>query len=148
MGCIPQTLLQVLDHYKGVPSWPFTIENSDGQVERNVYQDNNALLKYPYGNTIFAIASFSFYLFLMTIFFAWDKIFKEDGLLSTLFKSIPNPFPNPCCNPQSEDSDPSLSNDEEDRGQEFELAIREPSSARSIQDSDSVKNLEKVISRY
>merc|ERR1719167_1162489 len=94
-------------------------------------QDNNALLKYPYGNTIFSIATFSFYLFLMAIFFAWDKIFKEDGLLCTLFKSIPNPFPNPCCNPQSGNSEPSSSNDKEDRGQEFELDIREPSSAES-----------------
>ena len=69
------------------------------------HQENNPLFKYPYGNTIFAITTFLFYLFLMTIFFAWDKIFKEDGLLCTLFKSIPNPFPNPCCNPQSGDSD-------------------------------------------
>ena len=149
MGCLPQTLLLVLDHHKGVPSWPFTrVNHYDGQIVHNANQDNNALFKSPYGNTIFAIATFSFYLFLMTIFFAWDKIFKEDGLLCTLFKSIPNPFPNPCCNPQSEDSDPSSSNDEEDRGQEFELVIREPSSAESIQDSDSVNNLDEVISRY
>ena len=143
MGCLPQAALIILDYYKGVPSWNF-----NAHYYGSIAQDNNALLKYPYGNTIFSIATFSFYLFLIAIFFAWDKIFKEDGLLCKLFKSIPNPFPNPCCYPQSEDSDPSSSNGEEDRGQEFEMTIRGPSSAESIQDSDSVNNIEEVISRY
>ena len=149
MGCLPQAALLLLDYYKGVPSWDFNAVYPNAVI-KNIFpkQDNNALLKYSNGNTIFSIATFFFYLLLMTIFFAWDKIFKENGLLCVLFKSIPNPFPNPCCNPKSEDSDPSSSNEEEDRGQELELTIREPSSAESIQDSDSVKNLQEVISRY
>ena len=89
-----------------------------------------------------------FYLFLMTIFFGWEKIFKEDGLLCAFCKSMLKPCPNPCCNPQSKDSDPSTSNEEENRDQAFELVFREPSSCGSIQDFDAVKNLERVKSRY
>ena len=63
MGCVPQAALIILDYYKGVPSWDF-----NAQAAGLPAQDNNALIKYPYGNTIFAIATFSFYLFLMTIF--------------------------------------------------------------------------------
>ena len=147
MGCLPKTLLLVLDHYKGVPSWPFTEENDYGQIERNVYQDNNALFKYPYGNTIFATATFSFYLFLMTIFFSWDKIFKEDGLLCTFCKSIPNPCPNPCSTPQSEDPDPSTVDDNENE-LDLEQSSRASTSAGSIQDNESVASLNEVCISY
>ena len=144
MGCIPQALLIILDVYKGVPSWDFNAVNRSGVS----IQDNNALLRYPYGNIIFSIATLFFYLFLMTIFFGWEKIFKEDGLLCAFCKSMPKPCPSPCCNPQSKDSDPSTSNEEENRDQAFELVFREPSSCGSIQDFDVVKNLERVKSRY
>merc|ERR1712018_627526 len=106
MGCVPQILLLVLDHYKGVPSWPFTKENDEGQMEYNTRQDSNALFKYPYGNTIFSIATLSFYLFLMTIFFAWDKLYHDDGLICTLCKRICSPCRNPCSNPRSEEPIP------------------------------------------
>ena len=138
MGFIPQTLLLVVDHYKGVSSWPF---------EQNHVQDNNALLKYPYGNTIFAIATFSFYLFLMTIFFSWDKIFKEDGLLCTFCKSIPNPCPNPCSTPQSEDPDPSAV-DANENERDLQKSSRASTSAGSIQDNESVASLIEVCISY
>ena len=64
LGCIPQILLLALDHYKRVPYWNF---NGD----RN--HDTNALLKYPYGNTIFSISTFILYLCSTIIFFVWDK---------------------------------------------------------------------------
>ena len=147
MGCVPQTLLPVLDHYKGVPSWPFTSENIIGEIENNPFQDNNALLKYPYGNTIFSIATFSFYLFLMSIFFSWDKIFKEDGLLCTFCKSIPNPCPNPCSTPQSEDPDPSTV-DANENERDLQQSSRASTSAGSIQDNESVASLAEVCIRF
>ena len=144
MGCLPQALLIILDLYKGVPSWNFNAVNSDGVS----IQDNNALLRYRYGNIVFSIATFFFYRFLMKIFFGWDRIFKEDGLLCTFCKSMPNPCSNHCCNPQSKDSDPSTSNDEGNRDQAFELAIRDSSWSGCVQGFDSVKNREEVKSRY
>ena len=134
MGCVPQTLLLVLDHYKGVPSWPFTRENSNGQIEHNKYQDNNVLLKYPYGNTIFAIATFSFYLFLMTMFFAWDKLFQDDGLICTLCKRIWSPCRNPCSNPQSEESNPSTAVDDENEEEDDEPSVSDLNSASALPD--------------
>ena len=69
IGCLPQILLTILDHYKGVTSWDFE-EVYDGIP----MQDNNALLKHPYGNTILSITTFLLYLILTTIFFAWDEL--------------------------------------------------------------------------
>ena len=153
MGCLPQTLLLVLDHYKGVPTWPFTKEINrfypiyKVQIVKDDLQDNKALLKNPYGNTIFSIATFSFYLFLMTIFFSWNKIFKEDGLLCTFCKSIPNPCPSPCSSPQSEDPDPSTVDDNEnERG--LEQSSRASTSAGSIQENESAASLNEVCISY
>ena len=72
IGCLPQILLTILDHYKGVTSWDFE-EVYDGIP----MQDNNALLKHPYGNTILSITTFLLYLILTTIFFAWDELVKK-----------------------------------------------------------------------
>ena len=72
IGCLPQILLTILDHYKGVTSWNFE-EMFDGVP----MQDNNALLKHPYGNTILSITTFLLNLILTTIFFAWDEIVKK-----------------------------------------------------------------------
>ena len=134
MGCLPQTLLLVLDHYKGVPSWPFTREISEGKIVHNLAQDNNALLKYPYGNTIFAIATFSFYFFLMTIFFAWDKLFQDDGLICTLCKRICPPCRNPCYNPQSEEPYPATAVDDENAEEDDEPSVSDLNSAAALPD--------------
>ena len=87
MGCLPQVLLISLDYYRGVTAWSFTIVDSKGQIFRNRNQANNALLKYSYGNTIFSIATFLFYLFLIVIFFTWDKMFKSFGLCCSFCKA-------------------------------------------------------------
>ena len=85
MGCIPQIMLVAFDHYRKVPDFEF---ESD-------FQSSNALLKYRNGNTIFSIATLALYLCLTTLFFAWDKLFKDDGLLCTLCKTCRS-FPYPC----------------------------------------------------
>ena len=85
IGCIPQIMLIAFDHYRKVPDFEF---ESD-------FQSSNALLKYRNGNTIFSIATLALYLCLTTLFFAWDKLFKDDGLLCTLCKTCRS-FPYPC----------------------------------------------------
>ena len=153
MGCLPQTLLLVLDHYRGVPSWlftPFTFENSEGQIVHEVAQDNNALLKYPYGNTIFAIATFSFYLFLMTIFFAWDKLFQDDGLICTLCTRICSLCRNPCSNPQSEEPNPSTTVDDKNKEEDGEPSFSDLNSTAAIPDigGDEATDEVKIINYH
>lgn len=116
MGCIPEIMLIALDQYRKVPDWDF--EDS--------LQDNNALFKYPNGNTIFSIATLSLYLCLTTIFFGWDKLFKDDGKLCTFCKMICRPFRNPCSSPLSEESDRATANNEETPQNDHEPAIENP----------------------
>ena len=114
IGCLPQILSVAMDQYKQIAEWYRKEEYyySDGET--------NALIKHPYGNTIFAISSFLLYLFLTTIFFSWERIFKDDGCLCTLCKSLCRPCPNPCHKPQSEESDPSTVKNQDDTEQGHE----------------------------
>ena len=76
IGCLPQILLIAMDQYRQVPTW---------YRKTNVYtRDSDGLIKHNYGNTIFAIASFLLYLFLTTMFFTWERKFKDNGCLNNL----------------------------------------------------------------
>ena len=55
IGLLPQCILLFTDYYKGVPSWGFAGTTS---WEQGVMEDNDALIKHPYGNTILSIAYF------------------------------------------------------------------------------------------
>ena len=79
----------------------------------------------------------------MTIFFSWDKIFKEDRLLCTFCKSIPNP----CSTPQSEDPDPSTVDDNENE-RDLQQSSRASTSAGSIQENESAASLNEVCISY
>ena len=135
MGCIPQIMLIALDHYRKVPDWDF--EDLEG-----LGQDNNALLKYSNGNTIFSIATLSLYLCLTTIFFGWDKLFKDDGILCTFCKIICRRFRNPCSSPSSEASDKSTVNNEEIPQKDHEPAIESPTDNRQSIEIEERENLE------
>merc|ERR1712038_1911337 len=113
-----------MDQYRQVPTWYQTTEENRNYRNQYYGDDSNALIKHPYGNTIFAIASFLLYLFLTTIFFFWDYIFKNDGCLCNLCKSICPPCPSPCHKPQSEESNPSIVNNRDDLEQGNEPVIR------------------------
>ena len=104
MGCIPQIMLIAFDYHRKVPGWSFI----------GISQDSNALIKYPNGNIIFSISTLSVYLFLLTIFFGWDRLFKNDGFLCTLCKTICRPFPNPCSSSIPEELDPSITSNQDD----------------------------------
>ena len=127
MGCIPQIMLIAFDHYRKVPDWNF--ETS--------LQDNNALLKSPTGNFIFSITTLALYLCLTTIFFSWNILFKNDGLLCTLCKTLCRPFSNPCSSPIPEESDPSTVNDDEEEENDHEPSMENPSPAGSFQGTEN-----------
>ena len=67
MGCIPQILLVALDYHKRVRFWPFH------EIDVWSGYDTNALIKHPYGSTIFSVSTLVSYGFLICIFFVWDK---------------------------------------------------------------------------
>ena len=100
IGCLPQIVLLTMDFYRGVVNWDFL-----GLALRpeQIIENNDALLKYRYGNTLFAIISGSFFLFLIIITFFTNKIFKNH---LTLDKETSPPL--------SLQNNTNLSNDESD----------------------------------
>ena len=140
IGCLPQALLVAMEQYRQIPTWYRIVYQAiDLILEINSF-DSNALIKHPYGSTVFGISSLLLYLFLITIFFAWDKIFKDDGCLSKLCKPIfCSPCPNPCHKPKPEESDPAIANNQEDPEQVNQPVIRDSPSAERIQDIEGGK---------
>ena len=65
IGCIPQLILCITDYYKGVHQWEFGM-NIPGIDDS---ENNDALFKHPYGNTIFATGTATVFLILITLFF-------------------------------------------------------------------------------
>ena len=140
IGCLPQILLIAMEQYRQVPTWYQKAEENSGY-----YSDSNALIKHPFGNTIFAIASFLLYLFLTIIFFSWNKLSRKDGCLCKLCKSICPPCPSPCNKQQSEESDPSIVDNPDDPKNGFELSIRDASSAETSQDTEGERAKVEVL---
>ena len=71
IGCFPQIVLLAMDFYRGSASWDF-IGNALGF--ENFYENNDALFKFTYGNSIFAIISGIFFLLLISLTFFTDKV--------------------------------------------------------------------------
>ena len=120
IGCLPQVVLLVTDFYRGVVNWDF-LGLALGDYPEYIYESNDALLKYNYGNTLFAIISGTFFLFLIIIAFFTDKIFKYHGMYCKGFSVLCFPCPNSFLNLDTEISPPltvknitNLSNDESD----------------------------------
>ena len=86
----------------------------------------------------------------MTIFFAWDKLFDDDGLLCRFCKRICPPCPNPCSNPQSEESSPSTAIENENEGEDDDLLVSNSTSAADIPGlgRDGAIDEVKVINHY
>ena len=102
IGCIPQLVLFIADYYKGVHHWKFNIdliENSQIWTE-----NNDALFKSQYGNTIFAATSIIFFLVLITIFFGSSFIFGERGFHCRCISILCCPCPQPCVHYIDQDS--------------------------------------------
>ena len=134
IGCAPQFVLLAFDRYRKVPDWYF----------EDLRFETNALLQHPYGNTIFSIATLWLYISLTTIFFAWDKLFKDEGLLCTLCRAICPPFSNTCTSSKSEESDPSTVSRKEipEKDVERSIKIQSPSGGDNSRKQENRENLE------
>ena len=99
MGCLPQTVLLAMNFYRGITEWDFL-----GGVLRgdHIYENNDALIKSPYGNSLFAIISGIIFLFLILFTFFTDKIFKNHGIFCKCCSVICLPCPQNCFNLSNE----------------------------------------------
>ena len=71
IGCFPQVVLLAMDYYRGIVSWDFIGNILTPEL---IYENNDALIKYNYGNSIFAIVSGSFFLVLIIFTFFTNKV--------------------------------------------------------------------------
>ena len=108
IGCIPQCILCITDYYKGVYDWNF-IGNSEDKYQPSKFENNDALFKSKYGNTIFAMTSATLFLGLIIIFFGSNTLFKEKGIHCQCLNGLFCPCPKPCINLTEPDLDPSSS---------------------------------------
>ena len=76
IGCLPQCVLLLTEYYKGVRSWDFVGNTLNSQ---GIWEKNDALIKSPYGNTIFAVTSCLFFFLLIVTFFRIQPLFKNYG---------------------------------------------------------------------
>ena len=73
MGCLPQIILFCMEFYRGIVNWDFI----DVLLhEELIYENNDALFKYRYGNCLFASISGILFLFLIIFTFSPNNIFK------------------------------------------------------------------------
>ena len=92
IGCFPQVVLLAMDFHRGIVRWDFlgNILNFE-----QIHENNDALFKYSYGNSIFAIVSGSFFLVLIIITFFTNKViidhekFFRFGIRPRLLKKTP-----------------------------------------------------------
>ena len=116
IGFIPQIFLIIMDYYRGISSWNFV---GIALRDESIYENNDALFKHRYGNSMFAIVSGIFCLFLIIFTFFTDKIFKNHGIYCKCLTILCLPCPNNGINlnPKSSRSltlpiKPNLANDE------------------------------------
>lgn len=86
IGCFPQIVLLVMDFYRGIVDWDFlgTVLNYE-----QIHENNDALIKYNYGNSIFAIISLSFYLLLILLTFFTTKVIIDHEKFFRFGVSLP-----------------------------------------------------------
>ena len=116
IGCIPQCILCITDYYKGVHDWPFignSVWKNNGtfNTQNFKFENNDALFKSEYGNTIFGIISSTLFLGLIILFFGSDTLFKEKGIYCRCLNILCCPCPKPCINVTEPDLEPSSSMD-------------------------------------
>ena len=93
IGCIPQIILCITDYYKGVHEWEFG-KKVEGAISDS--ENNDALFKFQYGNTIFATTTAIFFLTLITLFFGSSTLFRERGIHCRCLTILCCPCPKPC----------------------------------------------------
>ena len=104
IGCIPQLILCITDYYKGVHQWKFGTNINNEFI--SVGENNDALFKHPYGNTIFATATATIFLILIILFFGSQSLLKEEGHHCKCLPILCCPCPKPCSRSSASDPDP------------------------------------------
>ena len=103
IGCLPQVVALIMEFHRGIVNWNFlglTLE------PKSIFENNDALFKSRYGNSLFAITTGGVFFFLIMLTFFTDKIFKQGGIYCKCFSILCFPCPNNCLDL---DSDMSLS---------------------------------------
>ena len=90
IGCLPQIILLFLDYHRGVVNWNF-IGISEGDAK--IYENNDALFKSRFGNSIFALTTGVLFLFLIIFTFLTDMIFENNSIFSKCFSILCSPCP-------------------------------------------------------
>ena len=70
IGCLPQVVLLAMDSYRGVTTWDFV---SFSLEDEDIFENNDALFKFRYGNTLFAAISSFLLFFLLSFSFLLTK---------------------------------------------------------------------------
>ena len=107
IGCIPQLILCISDYYRGVHQWEFG-RDIDTELIMEI-ENNDALFKHAYGNTIFATVTATFFLLLIILFFGSQSIFIKRGIHCRCLTILCCPCPNPCIKLSASDPDPLTS---------------------------------------
>lgn len=83
---LPQIILLIMDFSRGILYWDFIGSVLEEEV---TFENNSALFKHNYGNTLFATLSSALFLFLIILTFFTDKLFKNHGNFSNQLSSSP-----------------------------------------------------------
>ena len=95
IGCLPEIILLAMNFYRGITEWDFLGSVLWGDY---IYEYNDALIKSPYGNSLFAIISGVMFLSLILLTFFTNKIFKNHGMFCKCCSIICLPCPQNCFN--------------------------------------------------
>ena len=106
IGCLPQIVLLLMNYHRGIASWDFI---DFAMAPEKIFESSDALIKSRIGNSVFAIITALFFLFLILLTFLTEKIFGNRGIYCKCCSILCLPCPNSCLNLKSEMSlSPSL----------------------------------------
>ena len=139
IGCLPQAVLVLMDYQRGVPNWDFISLALEREL---IYENNDALFKSRHGNSLFAIVSGVFFLFLITLTFFTEKIFKSHGIHCKCFSVLCLPCPSNCVNLNSKidttqclQTNPSVIKNDDERESEEANSIEQEDEGEEVKRS-------------
>ena len=99
IGCLPQVVALIMEFHRGIVNWDFLGLTLEPEA---IFENNDALFKSRYGNSLFAITTGGVFFFLIMLTFFTDKIFKKGGIYCKCFSILCFPCPNNCLDLDSE----------------------------------------------
>ena len=136
IGCLPQCILLFTEYYKGVPSWEFVGNKLWYQNNTKIFESNDALFKYQYGNTIFATTTCTFFFSLSLLFFCTETLFKKRGIHCRFLHILCCPCSQPCLFSSGPDSNTSSS--------EIVTNVEHNTKDESLEKENDVKELQEA----